>query len=359
MTPDLHDPNKRVILKSDTHSQEDTTMTAIEKTRLDELETVVELGLQTFYDVGMALVEIRDERLYRQDYSTWEAYCRDRWGFNRARANNLISAFKIVNVLDSSESKVLPSNESQVRPLKLLEPEQQVVAWQRVIETAPDGDPNKVTGAHVQRIVDDMRGVERDSDTGRLLAPEPDYNYKRDNKSNRLADEYVPQGYDACQTPPYAVAPLWEWLAPNWILWEPAAGEGLLVDFFRDGNFEVEASDILTGENFFEYAPRHWDCIVTNPPFSLKYKWLARCYELDKPFALLLPVETIGAKTAQEMFRKYGLEIIFMDKRVDFKMPNKGWDGGGAQFPVAWFTWGLSIGRQMTFARLDKHGKIN
>jgi hypothetical protein len=43
----------------------------------------------------------------------------------------------------------------------------------------------------------------------------------------------------------------------------------------------------------------------------------------------------IGAQSAQKFMKKYGAEILLLDKRVNFKMPNKGW-GGTAQFPVLW-----------------------
>lgn len=193
-----------------------------------------------------------------------------------------------------------------------------------------------------------------------LVENEQNGNYKRDSKVTRAANEYEPQGFDACQTPAYALDPLIPYLDGHLTFWEPAAGEGLLVEALYDSDINdgtvvgVITSDILTGQNFFDYQPEHeWDCIVTNPPFSLKFPWLKRCYELGKPFALLLPVETLGTKTAQDMFREYGVEVILMDKRVNFKMPNKGWEGGGAQFPVAWFTWGLNIGSPLTFARLE------
>jgi hypothetical protein len=46
-----------------------------------------------------------------------------------------------------------------------------------------------------------------------------------------------------------------------------------------------------------------------------------------------------------------------MDQRVDFKMPELGWSGAGAQFPTIWLTWKLKIGQQMTFAKLHKPNK--
>jgi hypothetical protein len=197
--------------------------------------------------------------------------------------------------------------------------------------------------------------------------PEPDYfeptpvtreeqafNYKRDAKTNRPGDIYVPQGYDACQTPHYAIDPLLPYLPTDLVIWEPAQGEGFLVEAFYDSFRQVIGSDILDGQNFFEYEPdEEWDVIVTNPPYSIKFKWLERCYELGKPFALLLPVDALGTATGQAMFEKYGMELLLLNKRVNFKMPNKGWDGAGAQFSTAWFTWGLNLGESIVYGKLD------
>ena len=311
-------------------------LTTTERGELEAQEVIIERGIGTFMEVGNALLVIRDGRLYRAGYGTFEDYCRERWGMNRAHANRLIAASKVVENLDPMGA--IPIGERETRPLTRLEPEQQRAAWQRAIETAP---ASGITAGHVQRVVDDMSRPEQG-------------NGKHKPKVNRAGNEYVPQGFDACQTPPEALDPLLPYLSPTWRIWEPAAGEGLLVEGLYDSGFEtVIAGDLLTGQNFFEYTPEAWDCLITNPPYSLKYKWLARCYDLGKPFALLLPVETLGAKTAQELFRVHGLEVVFMDRRVNFKMPFIGFEGSAAQFPVAWFTWGLEIGQQMTFARFS------
>jgi len=146
---------------------------------------------------------------------------------------------------------------------------------------------------------------------------------------------------DQCQTPPYAIDPLLPYLDPDSIIWEPACGEGMLVEAFYDSGFsEVIASDALTGQNFFDYEPEGWDCLITNPPYSIKYEWLERCYELQKPFALLVPVDTLGAKTAQLLFAEYGSETMFLHPRIDFKMPKKEWDSS-AQFSVVWLCWNI------------------
>ena len=156
---------------------------------------------------------------------------------------------------------------------------------------------------------------------------------------------------DRCQTPPYAVEPLLQYLESTWTIWECAAGEGYLADAIEEKGFSVVKSDILTGQNFFKYTPG-FSAIVTNPPFSIKYKWLRHCYHLDKPFALLLPLETLGAKSAQKLFKKHGMQLLVLNKRVNFKMPNTGWNGT-AQFPVAWFTWKMNLESEIVYGQIS------
>ena len=186
------------------------------------------------------------------------------------------------------------------------------------------------------------------------------FNYKRDAKRIAQQNIYVAQGMDACQTPAYAVTPLLPYLTQFKTIWEPASGEGYLVKALQgcSHRFNVLESDILSGKNFFNYQPETpWDCIITNPPFSVKFKWLERCYTLGKPFALIMPVETLGAKTAHKLFEQHGIQIILLNQRVNFKMPNKGWDSS-AQFPTAWFTWRLGLPSQIVYGKLSKHAPL-
>ncbi len=47
------------------------------------VEGVISLGLKTFVEVSHALKEIRDSKLYRQEYPTFDKYCREKWGWSR------------------------------------------------------------------------------------------------------------------------------------------------------------------------------------------------------------------------------------------------------------------------------------
>jgi len=132
-----------------------TELSDDERDELERCEGIIERGLPVFFEVGAALLRVRDLRLYRGSYATFEDYCQARWGFSKTYANNLIAATSVRNNLTTIVVKTLPSNEAQTRPLaKLKTPEQQQQAWQRAVETAPDG---RVTAAHVAAVVRDMR----------------------------------------------------------------------------------------------------------------------------------------------------------------------------------------------------------
>lgn len=61
-----------------------------------ELEQIIEKGQKTFIEVGMALREIRDNRLYKKNYSSFEEYCQTRWGWSRSNAYNYMQASEYI-----------------------------------------------------------------------------------------------------------------------------------------------------------------------------------------------------------------------------------------------------------------------
>lgn len=124
-------------------------LTTTESGRLQECEATIEAGMRTFVEVGTALLEIRDSRLYRTSFGTFEEYCRDRWGFNRTYAFYLIGSAEVVNNLNVHNCEHLPATESQARPLSRLEPQAQAEVWAQVVQEHGD----KVTAAKVETAV--------------------------------------------------------------------------------------------------------------------------------------------------------------------------------------------------------------
>jgi hypothetical protein len=167
-----------------------------------------------------------------------------------------------------------------------------------------------------------------------------------------LKPPLVQGGLNDYQTPPQALDPLLPYLKKAWIIWEPAMGTGNLVNYLSLKGFNVIGTDIkdpevLPSHDFLQWQPENFDCIITNPPYSLKQKFLERCYSLDRPFALLLPLTTFETKKRQALFKKHGVEVIFLPERINFATPNG--KGSGAWFATMWLTWKLNLPKQMNF----------
>jgi len=157
------------------------------------------------------------------------------------------------------------------------------------------------------------------------------------------------------QTPPNALDPLIPFLNKDWTIWECACGKGNLVNSFKKRGFDIIGTDIIQGYDFLKYEPKEYDCIITNPPFSVKQQFLERAYKIGKPFALLLPLTTFETPKRQALFKKYGLQVIFFDKRINFETPSG--KGSGSWFATAWFTWGLNLPSDFMFVNLNRKEK--
>jgi hypothetical protein len=156
--------------------------------------------------------------------------------------------------------------------------------------------------------------------------------------------------HDNFQTPASALDCLIPYLNRDWHIWEPACGKGNLVAGLRDRGFAVTGSDILTGIDFLK-ANVSCDAIITNVPFSIKGKFLARCYQLGKPFALLMPITTFDSGKRRRLFHRHGIQLIIPNERFNFETPNG--EGSSSWFLTAWFCHGLNLPHQLNFAGME------
>lgn len=106
---------------------------------------------------------------------------------------------------------------------------------------------------------------------------------------------------------------------------------------FKWGGYSVTRSDISDGLDFFSYEPPQYDIIVSNPPFTQKDAVLKRLYELKKPFAVLLPLNSLQSVDRYQFF-KQGIQILAFDKRIAFHSPQSMRDyKKGVSFATAYF----------------------
>ena len=154
--------------------------------------------------------------------------------------------------------------------------------------------------------------------------------------------------YDELYTPDYAIKPLLKYLHKDKIIWECTDyGLSNITKILKMMGYKVistkkENFDFLKDNPCFEY-----DIIVTNPPYSLKDQFIKRCYDLNKPFCLLLPLTSLEGIKRGKMFRENDIELMVLDKRIDFNGKNKNW------FNTSWFCYNV-LPKQLIFEELVK-----
>jgi len=164
-------------------------LTVIEKTELEELETVIKQDMGAFYRVGCALAKIKDSRLYRETHSTFEEYCKDRWEMGKSTAYQLIDASIVIENVRHGGQIEAPINERQARPLtKLATAEAQREAWEMVVETAPEG---KITAYHVSKVVNGKLKIHIIDNVNKMK-----HEIKKIRKEH-IVNEEVRKAYDA------------------------------------------------------------------------------------------------------------------------------------------------------------------
>ena len=134
---------------------------------------------------------------------------------------------------------------------------------------------------------------------------------------------------DEVYTPFYAVEPLLEFL-PMFLpknksitIWCPFDEEwSAFVQVFkrereREREYNIIRSSLKDGQDFFEYEPKYWDILISNPPFSKKDEILERVCGFNKPFALLLPVGSIQGQKRFKIFNN-NIQLLCFDARINY-----------------------------------------
>jgi len=159
---------------------------------------------------------------------------------------------------------------------------------------------------------------------------------------------------DDYQTPKEAVDIIIPYLNKDWIIWECAWGQGALSNHLKKEGFNVIGDKNI---DFLDKSqtPLHFDCIVTNPPYSLKDEFLEQCYKLNKPFALLMPLTALEGIYRGKLYQTYGIQLIIPNRRINFiPKSNK---SGGVWFQTAWFCYDLNLPKDLLFVELKRKSK--
>lgn len=135
----------------------DVLLSDDERSQLERDESDIANGIAGLVPMAKALANVRDRKLYRENYPTFEAYCKGRWGMSRAWGNNHAHAATIIAFLSPFvDSDELPVRESQTRALSSKDMPEGFVAdvWKLALDTTPHNDPNEVTAAHLRNVTE-------------------------------------------------------------------------------------------------------------------------------------------------------------------------------------------------------------
>ena len=142
---------------------------------------------------------------------------------------------------------------------------------------------------------------------------------------------------DECYTPYYAVDPIVKYIPKNKKIWLPFDETwSAFYQTFIEKGYNVIRSSLADGKDFFTYEPDNYDVIISNPPFSKKDNILKRLYELKKPFAILLPLNSLQGKSRYECF-KNGIQLLAFDARINYHTNNMQHYKRGNHFASAYF----------------------
>jgi hypothetical protein len=130
-----------------------------ERSKFRKLESIVAEGISSFVAVGEALKEIRDGKLYREAYKTFEKYVRDKWGFDKSRAYQLIDASEIKanlsTIVDKTQRASEISNEGQLREFRTVPVDLHGEVVERAAELAGD---DKITASDLKQARQEVLG---------------------------------------------------------------------------------------------------------------------------------------------------------------------------------------------------------
>ena len=131
---------------------------------------------------------------------------------------------------------------------------------------------------------------------------------------------YSPGGNDECYTPAKCVVPIVQYVPKDAVVWCPFdTDQSEFVKVLKAAGRKVIHSHIQDGKDFYTWQPtEHWDCIVSNPPFTGKRKIFERALSFNKPFALIMSNTWLNDSAPKQLFKEKDLQLLMFEKRMEF-----------------------------------------
>lgn len=157
-----------------------------ETARLKQCEKAIEKGLGTFVEVGQALLDIRDGKLYRASHKTFDAYCKERWDIGKSHAYRLIEGARTVQAIANAAGAGLSPigdkiSEGVARELK----DDPVGAASEIIDRANKGE----APAEVAQDIASRKRTEKERAREANKAKQAEHDASRDQHRESLPEQ--------------------------------------------------------------------------------------------------------------------------------------------------------------------------
>jgi hypothetical protein len=124
------------------------------------------------------------------------------------------------------------------------------------------------------------------------------------------------------------------------IIYEPFYMNGRSGDYIKSQGYDCIHEDTDFFTNDYTY-----DVVVSNPPFSKRKEIFEKLKEVNKPFALIVPLQTLVNTYFKTLFTK--VQIIIPKTRIGF-IQNDVWTNR-ADFDSIFLTHGLNLPQDIIF----------
>ena len=159
------------------------------------------------------------------------------------------------------------------------------------------------------------------------------------NKNSRLNYKQNTQIFkdDDYETTENILKDLLPFIEDHNIIYDPFYCDGFVINEWNKLNKKCinEKKDAFNREH-----PKDFDILISNIPFSCKEKCVELGFKLNKPFIMLMPIDTLGSKWIKKYFNK--LEFIIPNGRYNFYKKNQE-KKSSSWFDTMWICYNINL----------------
>ena len=140
---------------------------------------------------------------------------------------------------------------------------------------------------------------------------------------------------DDYETPKEVLSDLLPYIENYETIYDPFYCDGTVITEWEKLNKKC----LNEKKDAFNREPPPFDIMISNIPFTLKKECVELGFKYNKPFILLMPIDSLGSK----WIKKYWDKLQFIIPNGRYKFLKNGTPSRGAWFDTMWVSYGLNL----------------